>query len=156
MKELKIIKAKLSNLMNTFPVAINPDPVAMLQKALKGEIQQWDMYYMYKSLVIGPDRDSYVKEFEQHAADEASHIDILTRYIVDLGGEPTFDREPIPKLTLLSPQAILELQIKHEREAIFLYEGILSSINNEALRIDIETILAKETEHAQDLVLLRK
>jgi len=132
--------------------------INMLQEALQGEYQQWDLYYSYKSIIKGPSKEDIVEEFEEHAEDEAEHIETVQRFLVSLGVQPTVDRRPIDKLDKPTLNDILELQIKYENQAVDTYTNILSVLEgNEdkaALRIEIENILTKEKEHAHDLELL--
>lgn len=130
--------------------------IPFLQEALRGEYQQWDLYYSYKDKIKSLARDSIAKHFEEHAEDEADHIELLQRHIMALGADPTLDRHPIPKLDTFDASAIIELQIKFEQKAVIFYQKILDLLGEDytALRIDIENTLAKEQEHYHDLQFL--
>lgn len=136
------------------------DVVPLLQKALMSEFRQWDLYYAYKALLMGLSRDPIADHFAEHAEDEADHIDLLQRYIVGMGHKPTVKRLPIPDLESLAIEQIIALQLKFEKEAVKTYQEILQVLDDRpssALKIDIENLLTKETEHAHDLqLLLRK
>jgi len=153
----KIRSARLSILKAQ--VAINDQSsynvVELLQEALMAEFQQWDLYYAYKSEIKGLSRDPVIEHFEEHAADEASHIDTLQRYLVSMGEVPTKTRHPIPTLESSNIEIIIALQLKHEIQAIEKYKEILNALGdtNNPLRIEIENILTKEQEHAHDLQL---
>lgn len=128
----------------------------LLQEALMGEFQQWDLYYAYKSQLKGLSRDPIEEHFAEHAEEEAEHIDILQRYIVGMGETPTNERKEIPSLKDGNMKEIIELQLKFEIEAVEIYKKILAKLkdNSAPLRIEIENILAQETEHMHDLQLL--
>jgi bacterioferritin len=130
--------------------------VPFLQEALRGEYQQWDLYYAYKSVLMGTTRDSIAEHFAEHADDEAKHIELLQRHIVSFGEEPTLERHPIPKLEDMTVTDIIALQLSFEEKAVAFYEKILQVLDDEnsALRIDIENVLSQEQEHAHDLVFL--
>lgn len=128
------------------------ETIELLQRALKGEYQQWDLYYSYKDELKGLTRDSLVDHFEEHADDEALHIDTIQRYLVSMNIQPTKQREEIPQIDVMNPEEIIKLQLKHEVEAIEIYQELLESIEEkDPLRIEIENILIKEEEHKQDL-----
>lgn len=130
--------------------------VDLLQEALMMEFQQWDLYYGYKEEIRGLSREPIMEHFEEHAKDEANHIDLLQRYLVSMGVKPTKERHPIPHLEEVSSEKIIALQLKHELEAVEKYKQILNEMGevNNPLKFEIEGILMKEQEHAQDLQLL--
>ncbi len=131
----------------------------LLQQALTNEFQQWDLYYAYKGQLTGLSRDPLMSHFETHAGEEAKHIEVLQRYIVGMGAIPTTERKRIPLIKDNSVEAIIELQLEFEVEAVEIYKKILKELNEDSapLRIEIENILAVETEHMQDLqMFLRK
>ena len=143
---------KIDNLLYQIKKAQSTNyPIDLLQKALRAEYQQWDMYYSYKEELSGQAKDSIAEHFEEHGEDEQGHIKILQRYLVDAGVQPTKQRDPIPQIQG-SVEKFIALQLKHELQAVDLYKEILSKLpENDPLRIDIENFLTKENEHAQDL-----
>ena len=133
------------------------DPVAgMLQAALIGEYQQWDLYTAYASRLKGEARSPIADEFKDHADEEAEHIETLQRYLVSMGAVPTLHRKPLPALPgEAALEDILHLQLAYEKEAVALYEKMLGMLEeDQALKLDIENILVKEQEHVHDLELL--
>lgn len=130
----------------------------MLQMALVGEYQQWDLYVAYASRLKGMARSGVADEFKDHAKEELEHIELLQRYLVSIGVNPTLQRKPLPELSAeATMKDIVDLQLKFERDAVALYKKILAILpDNEPLKLDIETILTKEQEHVHDLELLLK
>lgn len=129
--------------------------VSLLQMALKGEYQQWDMYSHYKDVLRGSDRTAISEEFVLHAQEELAHIDTLQRYLVGFGVVPTIERDMIPLSSSYKKDDILRLQIEFEKKAVKTYQQILLVLKETSpLRIELENILAKEKEHVQDLELL--
>lgn len=129
----------------------------VLQAALKGEYQQWDMYTVYKSMLTGPMRDGIAEHFDEHADDELEHIETLQRHLIGRGVKPTLERLEIPEadsLRGLTWSAIVTLQVQYEQDAVTMYTNILKVLDDEALRVDIENILSKEQEHLQDLKVI--
>jgi bacterioferritin len=130
----------------------------LLQMALLGEYQQWDLYVSYASRLRGLSRSEIADEFKDHAKEEQDHIELIQRYLVTMGVIPTLKRKPIPEMPSDAIiKDIVQLQLTYEQEAILLYKKILSIIpENEPLKIDVENIMIKEQEHAHDLQLLLK
>jgi len=130
--------------------------VAMLQVALVGEYQQWDLYTAYASRLQGESRHPIVEEFADHAKEEIEHIELIQRYLVSMGQNPTLQRKPLPDMPeTASIRDIVQLQLKFEQDAVELYKKILNILpDNEPLKLDIEGILIKEQEHVHDLELI--
>jgi bacterioferritin (cytochrome b1) len=128
----------------------------LLQEALMAEFQQWDLYYAYKASLKGLARQSLAEEFKDHADAEASHIDIVQRYIVGYGAIPTTQRKEIPALEKgFTAEDLINVQLKFELEAVQLYSQIIKLLpEGSPLKVDLETILSDEQEHAHDLELL--
>ena len=169
MRYYNIIKANpLLEMENSPQIIIPTTPVVdvdeepeesvstLLQLALLGEYQQWDLYVSYASRLRGLSRGEIADEFKDHADEEEEHIELLQRYLVTMGVPPTLKRKAIPEMP---PDAtikeIVQLQLTYENEAILLYKKILNIVpENEPLKIDVENIMIKEQEHSHDLQLL--
>lgn len=135
------------------------DPTsALLQIALVGEYQQWDLYVAYASRLKGAEREPIADHFKEHAGDELGHIELLQRYLVSMGQNPTLQRKPLPEMSEdASIEEIVRLQLKFEMDAVGLYKKILNILpENEPLKLDIESIITKEQEHVHDLELMLK
>lgn len=168
----KIIKADLDMSLPSINMEIDDSPIgsdddaddngnegsilALLQFALLGEYQQWDLYTSYASRLKGLSRSEIADEFKDHAEEEQGHIEILQRYLVSLGNQPTLQRKKLPEMSdQASIKDIIRLQLKFEHDAVDLYKKILGIVSeNEPLKIDIENIMIKEQEHVHDLELL--
>lgn len=131
--------------------------VGLLQIALLGEYQQWDLYTSYASRLKGESRNAISDEFKAHAEEELGHIEMLQRYIVSMGEIPTTHRRPVldmPKDATV--QDIVEMQLSFEKDAVALYQKILNLLDDDRmpLSVDLEAIMALEMEHVHDLELL--
>ena len=92
--------------------------LALLQFALLGEYQQWDLYTSYASRLKGLSRSEIADEFKDHAEEEQGHIEILQRYLVSLGNQPTLQRKKLPEMSdQASIKDIIRLQLKFEHDA---------------------------------------
>jgi len=132
--------------------------VTLLQLALVNEYQQWDLYTAYSSRLKGVARQPVAEEFKDHAKEELEHIEVIQRYLVSMGENPTLQRKSLPDMPQGSSiKDIVQFQLGFEQDAVSLYKKILSIIpENEPLKLDIENISIKEQEHVHDLELLIK
>jgi bacterioferritin len=138
--------------------------VKLLNDALATEIVCVLRYRRHYFMAQGMNSESVKKEFIQHANEEQGHADQLAERIVQLGGEPN-----------LSPDGMLSRSHSEYIEGDTLGEMIKEDLIAERIAIDsyrdmieylkefdpttrrlLEEILAKEEEHAEDLVSLLK
>jgi bacterioferritin len=113
-------------------------------------------YYMAKGLNSGP----VAAEFLQHANDEQGHADQVATRITQLQGDPDFDPDSLTKRSHAQydhKTALLDMvreDLVAERIAIASYQEIIRWLGNDdpTTRALIESILAVEEEHADDLL----
>lgn len=127
----------------------------LVTEALLREYQQRDMYETYNYYLFGLSSPAIQTHLEEHLKQEMAHIEILQRYLAELGVEPVLERLPIPEVA--PPiENILKQDLKMEHEAVILYSTLANSLDDGsaewvALRVDIENILIQEKEHVHDL-----
>lgn len=136
--------------------------VKLLNEALATEIVCVLRYKRHYFMATGIHADSVAAEFLEHAADEQGHADQIAARIVQLGGAPNFSPEGL--LTRSHAEYVegdtLNDMIKEdlvaERIAIDSYRDLIRYFGNDdpTSRRLMETILAVEEEHADDLVNL--
>jgi bacterioferritin len=115
-------------------------------------------YYM----AAGIHAQSVAQEFLEHATEEQGHADLAAQRIVQLGGEP--DLNPAGLATRSHSQymeggslvEMIQENLVAERIAVESYGEIIRYLGSDdpTTRIMIETILAKEEEHAEDMKTL--
>ncbi len=106
--------------------------------------------------------ESVAAEFLQHANDEQGHADQIAQRIVQLGGAPNFSPEGLltrSHAEYVEGETLTEMikeDLVAERIAIDSYRDIIQYLGNDdpTTRRMMETILAVEEEHADDLVSL--
>jgi len=134
----------------------------LLNEALATEIVCVLRYKRHQFMAHGLSAQSVAEEFAEHAAEEQTHADQIARRITELGGEPNFSPEGI--LTRSHSEYVagdtLTEMIKEdlvaERIAIESYSEIIRYLgeNDPTSRRMMEEILAKEEEHAEDMLSL--
>lgn len=136
--------------------------IQLLNQALATEIVCVLRYKRHYFMASGIHAQSVADEFLEHAGEEQVHADQIARRIVQLGGEPD-----------LSPQGLLSRSHSEYVEGESLGSMIREDLVAERVAIDsyremiayfgdhdptsrrlMEEVLAKEEEHADDLVNL--
>jgi bacterioferritin len=136
--------------------------VKVLNEALATEIVCVLRYKRHHFMASGIHAEAVAAEFLQHANEEQGHADQIAARIVQLGGEPDFNpaglitrshAEYVEGDTLID---MIKEDLVAERIAIDSYREIIQYLGNDdpTTRRMMESILAVEEEHADDLVTL--
>ena len=136
--------------------------IKVLNEALATEIVCVLRYRRHYFMASGINADSVAAEFLQHSNDEQGHADQIAQRIVQLGGAPNLNPEGL--LTRSHAEYVegetltdmIKEDLVAERIAIDSYREIVQYLDNDdpTSRRLMETILAVEEEHADDLVSL--
>ena len=136
--------------------------IKLLNEALATEIVCVLRYKRHYFMASGINAQSVAQEFLQHANEEQLHADQLAQRIVQLGGEPNFAPEGLSARShseYVEGDSLLDMikeDLVAERIAIDSYREMITYFGNDdpTTRRLMETILAMEEEHADDLVNL--
>lgn len=136
--------------------------IKLLNEALATEIVCTLRYKRHHFMAAGIHAESVASEFAQHAMDEQQHADQIAQRIVQLGGEPNFSPEGLAARSHAeyvegeTLEDMLKEDLVAERIAIDSYREMIAYFGNDdpTSRRLMEEILAKEEEHADDLVTL--
>jgi bacterioferritin len=134
----------------------------LLNDALATEIVCVLRYKRHYFMASGINAQSVAQEFLQHANEEQAHADQISARIVQLGGEPNLSPEGM--LTRSHSEYVegedlvdmIREDLVAERVAIDSYREMIQYLGSDdpTTRRMLETILAVEEEHAEDLVTL--
>ena len=136
----------------------------LLNEALATEIVCVLRYRRHHFMAKGIHAKGIANEFLVHATEELAHADLLAGRIVQLGGEPDFSPDSLAERSHAeyregsSLQDMIEENLVAERIAIDSYRDVIQYLgaNDPTTRRMLETILAAEEEHADELAdLLR-
>lgn len=129
-----------------------------LNEDLANEYAAVIQYRTYASAVSGPFRQELRQFFTTEIADELSHAQLLADKIVLLGGQPvvqaarvrmTDDPKDMLRNSLEDEEATLTRYIARRKEA--------EDAGEIGLAIDLDTIIADETKHRDELrMILRR
>ena len=134
--------------------------IAVLNEVLATEIVCVLRYKRHYYTAQGINAAPVAAEFLQHATEEQQHADMVAERIVQLNGSPDFSPEGLATRSHSEYDASSELlamvreDLVAERVAIASYQEIVRWLGNDdpTTRRVIETILAVEEEHADDLL----
>lgn len=128
--------------------------IALLSDIVSAEYAQWMRYTYLSSLGYGLNTDALSEHFRDHGSDELEHAECISRWLVDLGGYPPTDHEPVEQFCGSTTQAI-EWLIEYEVSGIKKYNHayeLACTLNIPGLKYDIGKIVSKEHEHLSDLM----
>jgi bacterioferritin len=136
--------------------------VDLLNSALATELVCVLRYKRHAFTAKGIHSESVVAEFKEHAAEEAAHADLIAERITQLGGEPDFSPDGLSSRSHAEYDASTALvdmireDLVAERIAIESYGEMVRYIGDDdpTTRRMLESILAAEEEHADDLANL--
>lgn len=136
--------------------------VKILNEALATEIVCVLRYKRHYFMASGIHAEGVAAEFLQHANDEQGHADSIAQRIVQLQGEPNFNpdgllmRSHAEYVEGTSLTDMIKEDLVAERIAIDSYREMINYFGNDdpTSRRLMESILAVEEEHADDLVSL--
>ncbi len=133
--------------------------VEILNEALATEIVCVLRYKYHCVAALGIHSDAVKEEFAQHARDEQEHADMIAERINQLGGNPNLSPEGLH--TRAATQYVegdtltqmIEEDLVAERIAVETYRAMIRYFadRDPTTRQMMETILAKEEEHANDM-----
>lgn len=134
----------------------------LLNEALATEIICVLRYKRHFSMASGINAPNAAAEFAQHATEEQAHADQIAARIVQLGGEPNFSPEGLATRSHSeyieggTLQEMIREDLVAERIAIGSYGEMIRYLgeNDVTTRRLMESILAIEEEHAEDLLTL--
>jgi bacterioferritin len=134
--------------------------VRLLNEAVATELVCTLRYKYHAAMATGIASEGVRTEFAQHAREEEEHMDMLVERINQLGGKPNLNPDG-----LLSRSAseyvegtslvdMIKENLVAERIAIETYREMVRyfGTNDPTTRTLLETILAKEEEHANDML----
>lgn len=134
--------------------------IAVLNEVLATELVCVLRYKRHYFTAVGINAGPVAQEFLEHATEEQQHADMAAQRISQLGGEPNFSPEGLAARSHTeydSSPGLLEMvkeDLVAERIAVASYQEIVRWLGNDdpTTRRMIETILAQEETHAEDLL----
>jgi bacterioferritin len=134
----------------------------LLNAALATEIVCVLRYKRHYFMAQGPSSKGIADEFLEHANEEQGHADQIAERITQLGGQPNFSPEGMLTRShseYVEGKTLLDMvkeDLVAERIAVESYGEVIRYLGDKdpTTRRMLEEILAKEEEHAEDLLNL--
>lgn len=123
----------------------NEEIVALLQDDMKGE-HAAIIQYLQHAYKLGEEAGDVPGEIEGIARDEMRHFRWLGELVVELGGDPTMERDPI-FLDAPSDPEMLALDVDAEQRAIDQYREHIEAIDHPKVKLYLKRILQDEVFH---------
>src|SRR5438094_7966614 len=136
--------------------------IKVLNEALATELVCVLRYKRHYYMATGIHAQAVAEEFLEHAKEEQEHADQIAERITQLGGAPNFNREGLLMRShseYVEGTSLVDMireDLIAERIAIDSYSDIIRYLGDKdpTSRRVMEKILAKEEEHADDMVKL--
>jgi bacterioferritin len=133
--------------------------IDLLQTALATEIVCVLRYTMHAISAVGIDSESVKDEFSQHAEEEQQHLERIAERINQLGGTPNLNPEGLHLRSATeygNAQKLVDMikeNLVAERIAVEHYRELVRFFGEKdpTTRVMLESILAQEEEHANDM-----
>jgi bacterioferritin len=134
----------------------------VLNEALATEIVCVLRYKRHHYMAKGIHSQAVAEEFLEHAAEEQEHADLIAERITQLDGEPNFNPDGLLTRShseYVEGETLVDMireDLIAERIAVESYSEIIRYLadNDPTSRRMMESILAKEEEHAEDMKTL--
>ncbi len=134
----------------------------VLNEALATEIVCVLRYKRHHYMAKGIHSQAVAEEFLEHAGEEQEHADLIAERITQLDGEPNFNPEGLLTRShseYVEGESLIDMikeDLVAERIAVESYSEIIRylSDNDPTSRRLMESILAKEEEHAEEMKTL--
>jgi bacterioferritin len=134
----------------------------VLNEALATEIVCVLRYKRHHYMAQGIHSQAVAEEFLEHAAEEQEHADLIAERITQLDGEPNFNPEGLLTRShseYVEGESLVDMireDLIAERIAVESYSEIIRYLadNDPTSRRMMESILAKEEEHAEEMKTL--
>ena len=134
----------------------------VLNEALATEIVCVLRYKRHHYMAKGIHSQAVAEEFLEHAAEEQEHADMIAERITQLDGEPNFNPDGLLTRShseYVEGESLVDMikeDLVAERITIESYSEIIRYLadNDPTSRRLMESILAKEEEHAEDMKTL--
>ncbi|HSE42508.1 MAG TPA: ferritin-like domain-containing protein [Acidobacteriota bacterium] len=163
-KNIQEIRDKARNMIENGPVTSTyaldrQQAIDILNEALATEIVCVLRYRFHYFMATGLHSPAVAEEFLEHSKEEQEHADSLAQRIKQLGGKPQMNPEIVSRTSHSqyiegrSLTDMLKEDLIAERIAIDTYREIVRFFGDKdsTSRILMESILAKEEEHADEL-----
>ena len=132
----------------------NAEIIQKLNEILESEISGVVRYMHYSLMIKGPNRIPIVKFFQEQSTEAMQHAAIIGEKITAFGGHPSLKVKSVSESNKHDVMDILKESLEHEKEAVQLYKGLLTSAmaaEDIALEELARDMIRQEVEHIEEV-----
>lgn len=137
---------------------ISPDTLDVLNEILKYELSGVIRYTHYALMIVGRDRLTLKKFFEEQANESLSHAQQAGDIMTGLGGHPSLEISIIDETNQHAAIKLLKESAEHEKAAIVLYKKLLKLVEGKSIFIEeyAREMIKSEEIHSMELSKMLK
>ncbi len=137
---------------------ISSDVIGVLNNILKFELSGVIRYTHYALMIVGRDRLTLKKFFEEQANESLSHAQQAGDILTGLGGHPSLEISIVEETNQHAAVALLQESAEHEKSAIALYKELLQLIEGKSVFIEeyAREMIKSEEIHSMELSKMLK
>ena len=137
---------------------ISPDVLDVLNDILKYELSGVIRYTHYALMIVGRDRLTLKKFFEEQANESLSHAQQAGDIMTGLGGHPSLEISIIDETNQHAAIKLLKESAEHEKAAIVLYKKLLKLVEGKSIFIEeyAREMIKSEEIHSMELSKMLK
>ena len=137
---------------------ISPDTLDVLNDILKYELSGVIRYTHYALMIVGRDRLTLKKFFEEQANESLSHAQQAGDIMTGLGGHPSLEISIIDETNQHAAVKLLKESAEHEKAAIVLYKKLLKLVEGKSIFIEeyAREMIKSEEIHSMELSKMLK
>ena len=137
---------------------ISPDVLDVLNDILKYELSGVIRYTHYALMIVGRDRLTLKKFFEEQANESLSHAQQAGDIMTGLGGHPSLEISIIDETNQHAAIELLKESAEHEKAAIVLYKKLLKLVEGKSIFIEeyAREMIKSEEIHSMELSKMLK
>lgn len=137
---------------------VSPDTLDVLNDILKYELSGVIRYTHYALMIVGRDRLTLKKFFEEQANESLSHAQQAGDIMTGLGGHPSLEISIIDETNQHAAIKLLKESAEHEKAAIVLYKKLLKLVEGKSIFIEeyAREMIKSEEIHSMELSKMLK
>ena len=137
---------------------ISPDTLDVLNDILKYELSGVIRYTHYALMIVGRDRLTLKKFFEEQANESLSHAQQAGDIMTGLGGHPSLEISIVDETNQHAALKLLKESAEHEKSAIALYKKLLKLVEGKSIFIEeyAREMIKSEEIHSMELSKMLK
>ena len=137
---------------------VSLDTLDVLNDILKYELSGVIRYTHYALMIVGRDRLTLKKFFEEQANESLSHAQQAGDIMTGLGGHPSLEISIIDETNQHAAIKLLKESAEHEKAAIVLYKKLLKLVEGKSIFIEeyAREMIKSEEIHSMELSKMLK